>query len=676
MPFGLKNAPMIFQRAIWNILETHNLTQFCHNYLDDIIIFSKTYEEHISHVHAVLKALQNSNAILKFSKCQLLKNSVIYLGHRISKNQVQPLDNNIEAILKVERPKDVKGVKSFLGQINYYHRFIENRYKILQPLIDLTKKNAKFVWGDQQEEAFNKIKSIISQKPILKIFDPAKEILIYTDASQIGVAAVLKQEHNGVEHPVSFFSRKLMDYQKNYSVTELECLALISALDYWHYWVFGKTIKIFTDHKPLEGIRKNKQPGSRLFNWAIKLSGYPNLTIHYKPGETNEADFLSRHPINIFIDSVLDHFKKNAEIMMLDTKSTSSNCDRIQCEKLITLDYINAQDMLKQIHHKYGHIGTTQMLLHYNTMYQSKDAFKIAQDIVNQCITCQHTKHNHKKFGTLGQIGPASKPFDIIHIDTIGGFKFHNSKKKYLHLAIDAFSRFVWGLASRSQTATDFVNLVNKICDQQKPKLIVSDQFSSLKSSIFKKFLKHQGISLMYTPVDHPASNGIVERVNQTITNRLRQKVFENRKRSWSSLVLECINEYNATIHTVTKFPPNYLMTGYDPDQLFQDQPLETNRFIAFDNSMKSHEYSKLRYDANRKQLNLNVGDKIFVESGNRLNRDKLDPLFEGPYTITRIISKNIIEIMKKNKPTIVHSSQIKIFKDEAIEENECRFRF
>ncbi|KAF7487705.1 Retrovirus-related Pol polyprotein from transposon 17.6 [Sarcoptes scabiei] len=144
MPFGLKNAPMIFQRAIWNILETHNLTQFCHNYLDDIIIFSKTYEEHISHVHAVLKALQNSNAILKFSKCQLLKNSVIYLGHRISKNQVQPLDNNIEAILKVERPKDVKGVKSFLGQINYYHRFIENRYKILQPLIDLTKKSHEY----------------------------------------------------------------------------------------------------------------------------------------------------------------------------------------------------------------------------------------------------------------------------------------------------------------------------------------------------------------------------------------------------------------------------------------------------------------------------------------------------------------------------------------------------
>ncbi|KAF7494596.1 Pro-Pol polyprotein [Sarcoptes scabiei] len=183
----------------------------------------------------------------------------------------------------------------------------------------------------------------------------------------------------------------------------------------------------------------------------------------------------------------------------------------------------------------------------------------------------QHKVQDKTKTNTLviQHLSPAPKTDDITNIRI----------KQDVDIITRKFDKLFTN-QEKSQTATDFVNLVNKICDQQKPKLIVSDQFSSLKSSIFKKFLKHQGISLMYTPVDHPASNGIVERVNQTITNRLRQKVFENRKRSWSSLVLECINEYNATIHTVTKFPPNYLMTGYDPDQLFQDQPLETNRLL------------------------------------------------------------------------------------------------
>ncbi|KAF7496125.1 Transposon Tf2-6 polyprotein [Sarcoptes scabiei] len=616
---------------------------------DDIVVFSRTAKEHLIHLRKVLMACRKENIRLKASKCQIKMSSISYLGHQISQNQIKPLQSNVEAILKAKTPQNAKGVRSFLGQVNYYHRFISDRVNLCAPLIDLTKKNANFVWGEKEESAFNKIKKIMSEFPVLKIFDPDKEVWIYTDASSVGIGAVLKQQHGDTQHPVSYFSRRLLEYQTRYSATELECLAVVSALEHWKYWIMGQKIFVYTDHKPLEGIRKNKNLSSRLGKWAILLSEYQDLIIKYQPGAQNEADFISRHPI-----------ESEPSIMAL----TSCDSDEDESEKIERefLSREKAKQELLRIHLDYGHIGYAQMVEHFNIKYLCEGLRDLAKAIANECDTCLRTKPNKKRLGLLGQIGPATYPFQIIHIDTVGGFNSGNTEKRYLHLAIDAFTRFVWGLSSKTQTAKDFINLMNKIICQRKPDLIVADQYPSIKSKELSRFLDQEEINLMFTPVNHPSSNGLVERVNQTITDRLRQKVWENKTKSWAKLAKLCIEEYNNTIHSVTKFPPSYLMFGNDPEGLFSGRTIEDSRKAALQNSETSHNKSKERFDKKRHALMLKPNDQVYIETGNKLNQSKLNPLYEGPYEVNRMISENMVEVKKRGKLVPVHLSQIKLY--------------
>ena len=212
---------------------------------------------------------------MKKSKCHFGQRRIRYLGYQISENKIEPLDDNIQAILKAEALKTTKGVKAFLGQVNYYHRFVPNRAATLHPLYELTEKNRKFEWNEAHQKCFDQIKSILASEPVLRIYNPEYETMVYTDASTVGIGAVLKQKQpNGEELPISYFSKKLQMYQKNYSASELECLAILLAIENWKYWLTGKRFTIVTDHKPLESIRKNKSPGTRLFNWTMRLNQF------------------------------------------------------------------------------------------------------------------------------------------------------------------------------------------------------------------------------------------------------------------------------------------------------------------------------------------------------------------------------------------------------------------
>ncbi|XP_075587634.1 uncharacterized protein LOC142597562 [Dermatophagoides farinae] len=220
MPFRLQNAPAIFQRTIYNVLKKHNLTTFAQNYIDDIIVFSKTRPDHLKHLELVLEAMIKENIKLEESECRFMQEKVIYLGHEISKNTISPLHSNMDAILEYPAPTDKKTLRIFLGKINFYHRFIPSRTKTLDPFYSLLKKNAPFIWKQCHEDAFQVIKKIITSKLVLKIFDPGAETILITDASDVGIGAILKQKKDGQEETVGYFSRKLLPYQKNYVVSE------------------------------------------------------------------------------------------------------------------------------------------------------------------------------------------------------------------------------------------------------------------------------------------------------------------------------------------------------------------------------------------------------------------------------------------------------------------------
>lgn len=255
LPFGLKTSPAIFQRILVNIIKKYNLTEFCTNYKDDIIVFSKTFEEHLKHIELLLQAIEKEGMKLKFTKCKFAKDEVKYVGHMIKNDTVTPLKDNIKSIKNFNTPKNKKNIRQFVGKINFDRKYVLKITEILEPLHKQLRKGIKFNWSSECDEAFNKIKEILSSEPVLAIFNPKSHTYIYTDASIKGLEAVLKQpQENGEIKPVAYFSKKINETQKKKKAIFLECLAIKKSIKFWQHWLIGRFFTVYTDHKPLENL--------------------------------------------------------------------------------------------------------------------------------------------------------------------------------------------------------------------------------------------------------------------------------------------------------------------------------------------------------------------------------------------------------------------------------------
>ena len=685
MPFGFRNSPMIFQRIIQTILKKHDLFNFSKNYLDDILIYSKTFEEHIVTIEKVLNALANENVKLKLSKCKFAKKAVTYLGHKITKNKFIPLNDNLIAIKKFPIPKNIKQIQQFLGKVNFYHKFIPNACKLLEPLYSLLRKNIEFKWTENCQKSFDLTKEYLISSPILSIYNPTQECVLFTDASRIGIGAVLKQmQSDNKLHPVAYFSRKLLPYQQNYDVTELECLAIVESINYWHHYLYGKKFQIYSDHNSLRWLKSVKKPNSRLFNWSLKLSQY-DFDIKYVPGKNNtESDCLSRNPVLESNEST-EHLK----IMNLLQKSEiiesqkdlindiPKNCKiengliiklKNNFHKILIPEPLESK-LIEKFHLEFGHIGSKKMLTLISSAYHFDNMTNKINRYLNECFVCQTNKINRKKkLGSLSQLGPAEEPFDIISIDTIGGFSGYNSQKQFIHLAIDNFTRYTWTLCSKTQTAKDFINLIKIVSQTKKPKMILADRYTGIKSNEFSKYLNKNDIKLVFITTNCPQSNGLCERVNQTIVTRLRCKLNDkNQNICWPKLLDKVVIEYNKTPHSVTEFSPEFLLLGIKPFEYYNyrtDITLENARKIAFENSQKSHQLNKSYYDKRHTPYSLNKNDLVYIENKNPISRRKLEPLMVGPFKVIEKISDTIyqIECDKKGKNSdIYHISNLRI---------------
>jgi len=292
----------------------------------------------------------------------------------------------------------------------------------------------------------------------------------------------------------------------------------------------------------------------------------------------------------------------------------------------------------------------------------------INKDIATYCKNCEICIKNKtpkgKELGQLSQLGPAQQPFDLISIDTVGGFSGYNSKKQYLHLAIDHFTRFAWALCSKTQSSINFINLIKMISKTQTPKKFLADRCTGIKSKEFIHFLEKHNIDYIFTTTDCLQSNGMVERLNQTITNRLRCKLNDhNQNKSWPKLLEEVIIEYNNSPHSSTKFSPNYLRFGISRFRTpLEDQlpPLEKAREIALKNSNVVHEQNKRIYDQNHKMCNFKEGDRVYVIKGSNMLRKKLDSIRTGPHRIIEKLSDVSFKIQMKNgKLDIFHVKKL-----------------
>lgn len=258
----------------------------------------------------ILIRLDEAGLKLKTNKCVFFSSKIELLGHEVSNNGIIPLGKNVEAIKKFPIPKKVKDVRSFIGLTSYYRKYILNFAKIASPLTDLTKKENKFNWGENHNNAFNILKKSIIKAPVLAHFEDTYPVFVTTDASLEGLSGILEQENpNGEKHPIAFTSRKLKGGEKNFSTTELEMSAVVFALNYFKEYLIGRKVTVYSDHSSLQYYKTMKNPSSRITKFIFKLLEF-DLEIKHKPGAGNlAADCLSRYPVET-IKTLFTELKK------------------------------------------------------------------------------------------------------------------------------------------------------------------------------------------------------------------------------------------------------------------------------------------------------------------------------------------------------------------------------
>uniref|UniRef100_A0A2H8THY5 RNA-directed DNA polymerase n=1 Tax=Melanaphis sacchari TaxID=742174 RepID=A0A2H8THY5_9HEMI len=290
---GMKTSPGTFQRVMNSAL-AGLIGIKCLVYLDDIIVYGKNLYDHNEKLIEVFERLQTNNLKLQPDKCEFLKRECVYLGHVISENGIKPDEKKVKSVLEFPKPKTVKDIKSFLGLSGYYRKFIDSYSAIAKPLTNLLKKDIKFVWSEECQKSFDKLKAALCSKPILKYPDFTKPFILTTDASNKALGAILSQGEIGQDLPISYASRTLNKSENNYSTTELECLAIIFGVKQFRPYLYGRKFIILSDHRPLTWLFNLKNPLSKLARWRIQLEEY-DYEIRYKPGVQNSnVDALSR----------------------------------------------------------------------------------------------------------------------------------------------------------------------------------------------------------------------------------------------------------------------------------------------------------------------------------------------------------------------------------------------
>ena len=296
-PFGLSKAPAYFQLLIDKVLM--GCSSFVMGYLDDIIIFSKTEEEHLQHLEEIFVRLPKFGLKMKREKCSFFKKHIQYLGHLVSEKGFEPLPEKLESICKIPAPRTAKEVKQFLGLIGYYRKFVPHFADISRPLTKLTHHNVTFEWTDQCAQAFNHLRELLMEYPILRYPNPTQGYILYTDASGIGWSGVLTQEHldekgKAKNHPICYISGQFRGSQLNWAALTKEAYAIYMSVWRLSFYVTDVEVTIRSDHLPLKKFLNKQTMNSKVNNWAVELEQF-RLHLEWIPGSRNLlADSLSR----------------------------------------------------------------------------------------------------------------------------------------------------------------------------------------------------------------------------------------------------------------------------------------------------------------------------------------------------------------------------------------------
>lgn len=441
MPFGLRNAAQTFQRFIDMVLRGLN---FCHGYVDDLLIASKNEQEHQQHLEEVFKRLKKYGLSINIAKSKFAESEIEYLGYKVTKNGIQPLEKRVTAVINFKKPDNTAELRRYLGMINFYHRFIENAATVLAPfnkyLANKKKKDKQPInWTTTEEEAFRESKKRLANATLLAHPIENAKLIIKTDASSIAMGTVLEQYQSGEWKPLGFYSKKLSKTQQRYSTYDRELLAIYADLKFFRHMVEGRDVTIATDHKPLQyAFQQPLDKASERQRRQLSFISQITTKITYLAGKENTvADALSRleeinMPIIVTTDELADEQQKDQELQTLLKSKTSLNLKKLRLDDGDKTVYCDVIDEIRiyvptslrrrifDVTHKVSHPSgrTTRKMITRKFVWPN-----MRKDITywaKTCLACQRAKiHRHNK-RIPEHIPIPDDRFSHIHLDIVG----------------------------------------------------------------------------------------------------------------------------------------------------------------------------------------------------------------------------------------------------------------
>jgi len=720
LPFGLNVSTALFTKAMDTIFGPE-FSEFLTCYVDDILITSKSYDEHLEHIDRVLSRLKECGATVKIAKTEFLKKEVKFLGYVLSDKGISMDPEKVSKIQNFPEPDNLKKLQGFLGLCNYYRAFQKNYSYLTGQFNHLLSSKSKWTWGDKESGIFKEIKVKFLESIVLNHPDWKNPFFINTDASDIGVAAILYQYNDvGEEKVVCFASRTLINAEKGYSTTEKELLAVIFACRKFRSYIIGHfKVIVRSDHRALSFLKTCKLTNGRLLRWSLVLQEY-NLDIEYVKGRDNiPADVLSRatdseyqtnrdmNTIQVLktnvkwgvenkefsklLKKIGEQQKQDSKLkeilIRLESREENKVKNNFMVHNGILFQKKRGSDeqfrvcipecirnkLIELSHLRYGHMGGGKIYLCLKDFCVFPSMEKTIKNLLKKCVLCQKAKQvTVKQIGSLRPIVP-ERVRQLVSVDLIGELPAGVGGVKYIFVVVDVFSKYV-KLYPIKKASTKI--LLSKIFDRYIPEVgpveaILSDHGTQFTSDMWYNKLEKEKIRAIHTSVYHPQSNP-TERVNKEV-NKMIRIYCHNKHTNWPA-VLEFVEQcLNNSVHGVTEHVPSEVMLGkvnkHFLESIFefprnrQLDHIECIRLVR-DKIKSKAEKRKLKFDNKIKPIKFEVGDKVLVKThhlSNKFNKKikKFFLLFAGPFEVIEIKMDNAYVVKNTNTDEVVGTYNI-----------------
>lgn len=705
MPFGFVNSPSCYQNAIDKALGPLK-DDIAFVYVDDVLCPAQTIEEGLENLRQVVDVLSKAGFFMNLAKCSFFKTSIEYLGVVIERGTVKPSPRKVNALAETVAPKNVKGVRQFLGLAGYFRRFVKNFARLTAPISALLRKGQPFVWTDECETIRMNLVSQLTEYPVLNIFDPELPTELHTDASSLGLgAALMQRDLNNIVHPVAYYSRRTTECESRYHSYDLETLAIVEATQYFRTYLYGIKFTIYTDCNSVRATALKKELHPRVARWWIKLQDF-DFEIEYRPGhKMGHVDYLSRNAPEI-----------NRTLVTRDTGSTYPNktiadyqADDLFCQSIINKTHVEPGytvkdnlvffqrtedeiircfvpvsarlDVMKLYHDNASHIGADKMLSKLREDLIWPRMGKTVRKYVANCRSCVLGKSSTgKKRGLCQQQSKPTTKLDTWHIDHAGPLVKSNHCTQIL-VIIDAFTKFVRFCPIKQKTTNCTIKaLVTVFEELGTPKRIIADRGTAFQSSAFRVFLTERSVELHLIATGVPRGNGQVERVMRTLFNAMRSVLVDKDEKNWTKVLPDIEDDLNVTINKSTGYAPWVLMYGENrrlkaTEDLLVNHPAVTEVDDTKVICKKVNERLQTTIDKTKQVFNEKrvkavpyaVGDKVAIENSQLSYGGKLKPKFQGPFDIITCLANERYVLQRsdsRGRTTVAAHEQLRSWPD------------